>query len=198
MKPLGSVVGNLAEGYQDQDRGKTPESSSSRTSPAYASSFDVGKNPKLKPMTVLDAAEMVERMLRNYPNLNAHDPAGYITALGEIFAEFPKWAGEQAIVQQAAANPDFPPTGPRLRSTLADIVSPHRYAAEWNARNEKQIEDRKEFERELAQEPQPEEGPRGQIYDATQFHEAVAKHGRPIGAFEDHHMGAKRTVRYRG
>lgn len=194
MKPVGSVIGNLADGYHDQDHARTPESSLSGTSPAYASAFAIGKNPKLRPMTALDAAELVDQLLRNYPNLNAHDPAGYITALGEIFSEFPRWAGERAIVQMAEANPDFPPTGPRLRMTLADIVSPYRYAAEWDARADKQIAERKLLEAQPTPTQPENKEERGQIYDATQFHDAVAKHGRPIGVFET----TGRKVPYRG
>jgi hypothetical protein len=194
MKPLGSVIGNLADGYHDQDPGRTPGSSSSGTSPAYASSFAIGKNPKLRPMSMLDAGELVDRLLRNYPNLNAHDPGGYINALGEIFSEFPRWAGDQAIVQMTAANPDFPPTGPRLRMTLADIMSPYRYAAEWDARADKQIAERKLLEAQPVPAESENKEERGQIYDATQFHDAVAKHGRPIGVFET----AGRKVPYRG
>jgi hypothetical protein len=194
MKPLGSVVGNLAEGYQDQDPARTPESSSSRTSPAFVSEFVIGNNPKLKPMEVMEAAEFVDRLLRNYPNLNAHDPKGYIIALGEIFAEFPEWAGEQAIVRLADESPDFPPTGPRLRKTLSEIVSPHRHAAEWNAQAQKQLAEREKRDREVTKEPLPP--PQGRI---VTYGEAVAMGmTRPIGVFEDHHMGAKRDVPYRG
>ena len=194
MKQLSSVVGNLAEGYQDQAPATEPARSSSRTSPAFVSEFEIGKNPTLKPMEVMEAAELVDKMLRNYPNLNAHDPKGYIIALGEIFAEFPKWAGEQAVVRLADESPDFPPTGPRLRKTLSEIVSPHRRAAEWNAQAQKQLAEREKRDREVAKEPAP--APQGRVVTYGEALELGMT--RPIGVFEDHHLGTKRTVPYRG
>ena len=142
----------------------------------------------------MEAAELVDKLLRNYPNLNAHDPRGYITALGEIMEEFPMWAAEQAIVRLADESPDFPPTGPRLRKTLSEIVSPHRHAAEWNARAQKQLAEREKRDREVAKEPAP--APQGRVVTYGEALELGMT--RPIGVFEDHHLGAKRTVPYRG
>ena len=194
MKQLSSVVGNLAEGYHEQAPARAPVKTSSRTLPTFASEYEIGKNPKLKPMSTMEAAELVDKMLRNYPNLNAHDPRGYITALGEIMEEFPRWAAEQAIVRLADESPDFPPTGPRLRKTLSEIVSPHRRAAEWNAQAQKQLAEREKRDREVKQ--QQPAAPQGRV---VTYGEATAMGmTRPIGVFEDHHLGAKRTVPYRG
>lgn len=181
-KPIGTVIGNLREGYHAQDHARTPESKPSSPPDAFASSFEIGHNPQLKPMSELEAAELVDRLLRNYPNLNAHDPEGYIAALGEIMLVFPRWAGERAIVRMAEETPDFAPTGPRLRATLADIVRPYRYAVDWDARARRQMREREAQGAKAQQHTEAAGEQRGKI--DTNYAEAVAEHGRPFGAFE--------------
>lgn len=193
-KPIGTVIGNLREGYHAQDHARTPESKPSSPPDAFASSFEVAHNPQLKPMSKLEAAELVDRLLRNYPNLNAHDPQGYITALGEIMLAFPKWAGERAIVRMAEESPDFPPPGPRLRLTLKEIVSPWRFVAEWDARTREQFRKREERETRQNEDDPATSAPRGKIYSDYYEALAAAADGRsPFGAFSK-----ERKLPYRG
>jgi hypothetical protein len=92
--------------------------------------------------------------------------------------EFPKWAGEQAVFRVREQNPDFPPSDGRLRLCLVDAVRPYRFAAEWNAQAQKQI-----AERPIEETKVPLSAER-QSTVCTDFTEAFAAHGRPIGPFE--------------
>jgi hypothetical protein len=130
----------------------------------------------LDPMPIATTRKLVRRLLAGYPNLAAHDPKGYLAEMIEVMSQYPEWAGQRAIVKVDEENTDFPPPVPKLRRWLDDAVRPYRFAHEWNARTQKQIEDRP------AEEVRPTSTPSGQIY--TNFTEAFAKYGRPIGPFE--------------
>ena len=130
---------------------------------------------------------LVRRMLAGFPNLNAHDPEGYRIALIEVMSDYPIWAGEQAVLKAAEENPDYPPTGPRLRVWLAELVRPHRFVQEWNARSIKQIAERLPEDASTAK---PVSGG-GKVFH--NFDDAVAQHGRPVGPFE-----AGRQLAYQG
>jgi hypothetical protein len=131
--------------------------------------------------------KLVRRMLAGFQNLSAHDAEGYRIALIEVMSDYPIWAGEQAVLKAAEQNPDFPLTAPRLRIWLAELVRPHRFVEEWNARSQKQIAERLP---EHASTAEPVSGG-GKVF--SNFDDAVAAHGRPIGPFE-----AGRQCPYRG
>ena len=191
MKQLGSVVGNLADGYQDQGPAKTP--GSERSTSSTTSSGEQGVD--LTKMTREQAEQLVDRLLAGFPQLNLRDPDGYVAALVQVLMQYPSWAGEQAVLHRVCENPDFPPSDRRLRLWLADIVSPHRFVHEWNTKAKMQLAERKTIEDQRKdQQAGVSTEERGQIYDATQFAEAVAKYGRPIGVFETE----GRKVPYRG
>lgn len=141
-------------------------------------------SPKvLEPMTRQMAAKLVRRLLAGYPNLNAHDPEGYIAALVQTVSDYPQWAGERIILRVDEERPEFPPAERVVRTWLEDAVRPHRFAAEWNARTLKQIAERPR------EEPEPKkdlgaigDGSPGAIY--SNYDEAVKNHGRPHGVFE--------------
>jgi len=151
----------------------------------------------LAPMSREDAAKLVRRLLAGYPTINPHDPEGYIAALVQVMAEYPKWAGDRSITAVDREKSDFPPSDRKLRTWLDEAVRPWRYAADWDARSQQQVKERKAIEPPKTSEAQPEEA-RGQIYTSANFHEAVAAHGRPLGVFETEHMGTKKTIPYRG
>ena len=149
----------------------------------------------LEPMPVEMARKLTKRLLAGYPNLGAHDPEGYIAVMIDVMAQYPQWAGERAILKVDAENAQFPPSDKTLRKWLEEAVGPYRFAREWDARSNKQLEERKLLE--APQEPIADSSEqRGTVY--SNYDEAVAKHGRPIGVFEEHHMGAKKTTPYRG
>jgi hypothetical protein len=110
-------------------------------------------------------------------------------------SEYPRWAGERAILKVDEEKPEFPPSDRVLRSWLDDAMRPYRYAQQWDARAADQIKEREAIERVQANNPQAHDvAPCGQIY--RNYVEAVAANGGkpPIGAFEK--IG--RTVTYRG
>lgn len=125
----------------------------------------------------------MRRLLAGYPNLNAHDPEGYVAALVQTMEEFPQWAGERAILRVDEENKQFPPTEKVMRSWLTQSVQPYRFAVEWDERVAKQIAERP------AEEPKPTflgtagDGGPGTIY--SDYEEAARRHGRPTGPFED-------------
>lgn len=137
----------------------------------------------LEPMGIEIAHILVTRILAGYPYLSAHDPQGYRCALEEVMSQYPRWAGERAILRVDEERPEFPPSDRVLRTWLDDAVRPHRFVSEWDARSRAQIRERQEQEQLEADKPVPSR-PVGITYDARRFYDAVAAHGRPFGAFE--------------
>ncbi len=157
--------------------------------PALATSFASLPAVDQAPMDSGTAADIVGRLLDRYPNLNAHNPEGYMLELGRETAKHPKWAGSQAIEEWAAISrakiqrreADFPPTVNEWAAILHGIMAPHRFSKSWDVRSAAQIAERPK----VAAEPRYSAGGgKGTIYNFRQFDDAVAKHGRPIGAFE--------------
>lgn len=129
----------------------------------------------------------MRRLLAGYPNLGAHDPEGYIAALIRVMAEYPQWAGERTIIKVDDEHADFPPSDKRLRTWLDEAVGPYRFAAEWEARAKKQIEDSgPDLSRPIAE-------PQGRVVTYGEY-QATNRKERPIGVFETEN----RKVSYRG
>lgn len=199
---LGSLVQSAEERVETTAPDKNSEAD--KPKPTSPKSYENG-SAFLKKMGPEHAMKLVNRMLAGVPYLTVHDPEGYRLALIEVMSDFPIWAGEQAIVKSQEANPDFAPTAARLRLYLSDIVRPYLFAQEWNARSAKQLKEREEVEREVGSKPAPTSNDRQTIGDGgpgtiySNYDEAFAKHGRPIGVFENAATdGAPRTVPYRG
>lgn len=128
------------------------------------------------------AVKLVKRLLAGYPNLNAHDPQGYISALVQTMEEFPKWAGERTVLKVDIENAQFPPTDKLLRKWLDDMIRPYRFAAEWDVRSKQQIAERIEDKSEPVFRGTKGDGGAGTIY--SNYDLAFEKHGRPTGVFE--------------
>lgn len=131
-----------------------------------------------------EALKFVRRLLAGYPQVNLHDPQGYVAALVEVMEQYPAWAGQAAILKVDEEHAQFPPSDRTLRKWLEEAVSFWRANAERNRRIAKQLAERE------PDEPAPKcmgvqgDGGPGTIYDYRGFHDAVAKHGRPRGPFE--------------
>jgi hypothetical protein len=132
----------------------------------------------------------VKRLIAGFPQLNAHDPIGYVEALVDVMSGYPLWAGQRVIVRVDEEKPEFAPSDRVLRSWLDDAVRPWRFAMDWEKAAAKQLKEREELQREGKKE-QAQIEPRGTIF--TNYDEAVAPHGRPFGPFEP-----SRQLPYRG
>lgn len=145
----------------------------------------------LTPMDRAMAAKLVRRLLAGYPNLNAHDPEGYVAVLVQAMSGYPQWAGERAVLRVDAENMRFPPTEKVVRGWLEEAVAPFRFAEEWQRRARQQIADRTPDEEGPKYMGTRGDGGPGTTY--TNYDEAVAKHGRPFGAFDQ-----ERKLPYKG
>jgi hypothetical protein len=142
-------------------------------------------NGSLTPMGREMATKLVRRLLAGYPNLAAHDPEGYLAALIGAMEQYPKWAGERAVMRVDEQNKIFPPTEKVLRAWLEEFIAPMRYAHEWEEKARRQIAERREAIDDMPNFSGVKgDGGPGTIYDATMFDEAARKHGRPRGPFE--------------
>jgi hypothetical protein len=123
-------------------------------------------------------------LLAGYPNLkNLADPEAYQAALIETMAKYPVWAGQRAILKvDESADDQFPPSEKTLRSWLEEFVRPFKFAAEWELRAAAQLKERDEAAIENGEPPRADGVTR---YDYRSFDEAVKKHGRPIGMWDD-------------
>jgi hypothetical protein len=96
---------------------------------------------KLTPMTAVEAAALIRRLLGSYPSLNLHDPETYIANMVTLLTGYPLWAGEKAMVQVKRAT-KFPPTEAELYPALESQVKTHRYAQNWARDAERMVEGR--------------------------------------------------------
>ena len=46
---------------------------------------------------------LVKQLLNGFPNVNLTNPEGYMASLAAVFAEYPLWAGEEAVYQSLDA-----------------------------------------------------------------------------------------------
>jgi hypothetical protein len=66
---------------------------------------------------------LVKQLLNGFPNVNLTNPEGYMASLAAVFAEYPLWAGEEAVYRGGGSrDPNFPPSSYALRDLLEGLV----------------------------------------------------------------------------
>lgn len=85
---------------------------------------------------------MVNRLLGSYPSLNLHDPEVYIANLVTLLLDYPRWAGEKAIIK-VKRETKFLPTEAELYPALEDQVAVHRRARAWEQNASAMLDERK-------------------------------------------------------
>lgn len=140
---------------------------------------------------------MAKVLLGGYSMAEAADPDIYTAHVVEVLAAYPLEV-MMAVVDPNSGLPGKIKWLPKIAEVKAECelhMEPLRRQAERDKRVAEQQAEAAERERELAQGPKADP-PQGRV---VTYAEALAMGmTRPIGVFETEHMGAKRTVPYRG
>jgi hypothetical protein len=135
-------------------------------------------------------------LLGCYRTGEAADPEIYLAAVIDVLSNY----SFEVMLQAIDPNRGLPakikwlPNVAEIKEECERIVAPEREREERRKQLAQQLAERAQYERERGQsQPVADTEPRGEIYDMHEFHEALAKHGRPFGAFEK-----DRQLPYRG
>ncbi len=145
----------------------------------------------------MQAAKIAEILLGCYRKGEVDNPQVYTAAVVEVLSAYPTEVMIQVAdpVNGLPGKLKFLPTISEIKAECELHAEPLRRQAERDKRIAEQLAERNKREQELKQGPQPAP-PQGRT---VTYGEALAMGmTRPIGVFETEHMGAKRTVPYRG
>src|SRR5215469_1374338 len=91
------------------------------------------KNLPAQTMTRNEAADLVNRLLGSYPQLNLHDPEVYMTGLVSLLCKYPLEAGE-TVIGQVTATTKWPPAHGEVAMLLNEATAFERRMQEREAR----------------------------------------------------------------
>jgi hypothetical protein len=132
------------------------------------------------------ATAYVQILFSCYREIEIADPQVYATACAAVFMHYRAEIGRAVCdpIKGLPAQLKWFPSIAEVRAECERLNEIVHASERRKVELEKQIAEAKQRDRELADLPKQARRQHGKVYDATQFNEAVANHGRPIGVFE--------------